>query len=234
MLSYVKNVDHRPDNGINNVIQNKIKTFLSTPMIQTGFRPPVKIIADKDTLKHRTRQLVSLLVVVPDADNLIQPIYLGHPVVMLHTGKGVSDSIVGVTDEYIFNEQYEGGSYDGQYHHLSVPDYLNEHYKVKSDDVHSDHDLLHKVGIVDKHIRKDNNFQWLCDITSQISRIFKDFNYGKNYEKLIVACDSLDISLRDPKFFSETRFPNSCFNVYNSFLTDFPALIKCLDEKKKY
>ena len=33
----------------------------------------------------------------------------------------------------------------------------------------------------------------------------------KNYEKLIDACDSLDISLRDPKLFPETRFRNSCF-----------------------
>ena len=216
-----------------NVIQNRVKGFLSGRMIQTGFKPPVKIIADKDTHKHRTRQLVAVLVVVPDAETLIQPIYLGHPVVLHHTGKGVSDSIISVMDDYISKEQYEGGSYDGQYHWLSVPDYLNEHYEVQSADVHSDHDLLHKVGICDKHIRKDPNFQWLCEITSEVSRIFKEFNYGKNYEKLIIACDSLDISLRDPKFFSDTRFPNSCFNVYNSFLIDMPALINCLEKTSK-
>ena len=112
-------------------------------------------------------------------------------------------------------------------------EYLNEHYQVQSIDVHSDHDLLHKIGIVDKHIRKDPKFTWLCDITSQISRVFKEFNYGKNYEKLIEACESLNISLKDPIFFSETRFPNSCYNVYNSFLTDIPAILKCLMETAK-
>ena len=63
-------------------------------MTQTGFKPPVKIIADKDTCKNRTRQLVSRLIVVPDADDLIQPVYLGHPVVRFHSRKGVSESIV--------------------------------------------------------------------------------------------------------------------------------------------
>ena len=91
---------------------------------------------------------------------------------------------------------------------------LNKHYQVEPSDVHSDHDLMHKIGIVDKHIRKDSKFTWLCDITSQISLVFKEFNYGKNYEKLIEACESLNISLKDPKKISETRFPNSCYNVY--------------------
>ena len=31
-----------------NVIQNKVKKFLSNPMTQTGFKSPVKIIEDKD------------------------------------------------------------------------------------------------------------------------------------------------------------------------------------------
>ena len=83
---------------------------------------------------------------------------MGHPVVKIHTGKGVSESIVNVVDGYIVKEQYEGGSYDGQYHHLSVPDILNEHYQVEPSDVHSDPDLLHKIGIVDKHIRRNSNF----------------------------------------------------------------------------
>ena len=97
-----------------NVVQNKVK-FLSNLMTQTEFKSPVKIIAHKDTCKHRTRQLVSGLIVVSDADDLIQPIYLGHPVVRIHTGKGVRESIVSVVDEYIVKEQYAGGSYDGQY-----------------------------------------------------------------------------------------------------------------------
>ena len=35
------------------VVRKKINSFLSTPMKQTGFKPPIKIIADKDTTKHR-------------------------------------------------------------------------------------------------------------------------------------------------------------------------------------
>ena len=35
------------------VVRRKVYSFFSTPMKQTGFQPPVKIIADKDTTKHR-------------------------------------------------------------------------------------------------------------------------------------------------------------------------------------
>ena len=30
------------------------------------------------------------------------------------------------------------------------------------------------------------------------------------------------------QFFSDIRFPNTCFNVFKSFLTDIPAILKCL------
>ena len=35
------------------VVRKKIYNFLSTRMKQTGFNPPIKIIADKDNTKHR-------------------------------------------------------------------------------------------------------------------------------------------------------------------------------------
>ena len=57
-------------------------------------------------------------------------------------------------------EQYEGGSYDGQYFHLAVPQMLNELFGFDKDDKrkHSDYDPLHRAGLQDKHMREDPNF----------------------------------------------------------------------------
>ena len=68
--------------------------FLTIPLVQTGFRAPIKIVADKDTSKHRSRQLVLIITVVPDSPILIQPMYLGHPVVTDHTGKGLLQTLL--------------------------------------------------------------------------------------------------------------------------------------------
>ena len=69
------------------VVKNKVKAYLKTPLKQTGYKPPVKIVADKDTLKHRTRQIIALTSFFPDADKLIQTLYISHPLVRHHSGK---------------------------------------------------------------------------------------------------------------------------------------------------
>ena len=142
-----------------------------------------------------------------------------------HTGIDVAENITNVTDNWISKEQYQGGSYDGQYHNLGVTKVLNEHFCVSRDDVQNDWDPLHKCGICDKRMRKRKNSKWIGDMTTQISESFKDHNYGKGYEELIEACESLGIDMEDPKFHSDTRFANSCHSVYKSFYNDLPAII---------
>ena len=57
------------------VVRQDVKDELDKVMPQIGFRRPVKIIADKDTTKHRTKQVVCILSVFPNANELIQNIY---------------------------------------------------------------------------------------------------------------------------------------------------------------
>ena len=57
-------------------------------MVQTGYKPPAKVVADKATWQHQTRQLIGVVTVVPDADQPLQALVLGTPVVKLHTGAG--------------------------------------------------------------------------------------------------------------------------------------------------
>lgn len=64
-----------------NNIDTKIKSFLTTAMIQTGFRLALKITADKATYCHRTRQFKGVTTVIPDAEEVIQCIFHGAPIV---------------------------------------------------------------------------------------------------------------------------------------------------------
>ena len=152
------------------------------------------MLADKATYKHRTRQFVGLTSVIPDADDLLQYMYLGLPVMKIHTGEGVGQSIISVLKEFeIPAEQFQGGSFDRQYFHLSVPEVLNTHFgtELKEPSVHYDYDPMHKAGLVDTHIREDDNFKFLNKVTEVVAAVCKNFNWGKNYNALADACEFL-------------------------------------------
>ena len=217
------------------VVKDNVKCYLKNPLPQTGFAPPVKVLADKATYKHRTRQFVGLTSIIPDSDDLLQYMFLGLPVVKLHTGEGVGQSIISVLEEFeISAEQFQGGSFGGQYFHLSVPDVLNTHFGTEEKDasVHYDHDPMHKAGLVDTHIREDDNFKFLNKVTEVVAAAFKNFNWGKNYEALAEACESLGQVFASPARYSTTRFANSVRKVYMNFRQDYCAIVQCLEMTK--
>ena len=136
---------------IANQVRDRLHKYFNTIQEQTGFKPSVTVIADKDTTKHRTRQIILFLIVVPDSENLIQTIYIAHPVVKRHTGPEIAKSITDVTDEWITADQFVCGAFDGQYINLGVPASLNEHYELVEGDAYYTWDPLHLAGIQDKH-----------------------------------------------------------------------------------
>ena len=52
-------------------IRNKCKNFFTSPMKQTGHRPPCAVSGDIGTWKHRSRQFVGVTSPNPDGDNLL-------------------------------------------------------------------------------------------------------------------------------------------------------------------
>ena len=176
------------------VVKGKIQGFLNTRKPQTGFMPPIKVLADKATYKHRTRQFLGVATVVPDADDLIQYIYLWSPIVKKHDRGNVGKSIISTLEEFnITAEQFHGGSFDGQYFHLSAPKVLNTFFGISENDnsVHYNYDPMHKAGLIDTHIRKTDDFKLLTEVTEITGDVFKHFNWGKNYEELTDTCGSL-------------------------------------------
>ena len=122
---------------------------------------------------------MTALTVVPDAENLLQPIYIGQPIVKDHTGVGVAESIKNGLDKFgISSVQVEASSHDGQYYHLSVPEALSDLYKL-NDRFVSTVDPLHKAGTVDSHIRKDATYAWMVKIFTACRELYNKFNWGK-------------------------------------------------------
>ena len=189
---------------------------------------PCKIIADKDTTKHRTRQLICLTTVFPEAKDFIQTLYIDHPLIKHHKTKDVAENIVTSVKEYISEDSYAGGSYDGAYFHANkdVSKHVNEAFNVNDEAVHSDHDAMHRSGLAEKRARKKVENNWLNKLGKNIATAFKDHNYGKKYEELKDQAQLMEIELLEPKFHSETRFANSCSQVFNTGYRDLSVLIE--------
>ena len=63
------------------VVNSRVRRFVQTPLVQTGHLPPVGISADKGTYKHRSRQFLSLVTIMPGGTNLVENLSCGQPVV---------------------------------------------------------------------------------------------------------------------------------------------------------
>ena len=68
------------------VIKDRAVNFLPYPLEQTDFRTAVNVCAEKDTYKPLTKQATAVIVVVPDAPNLSDVLYLAHPIVKSRYG----------------------------------------------------------------------------------------------------------------------------------------------------
>ena len=79
---------------ISQQVTERLKSFFSSGLDHTGCKPPVNLQADKGKNVHRTRQFISVGLVVPESPKLLTYIYLGQPVVKSHDCPGVTRSII--------------------------------------------------------------------------------------------------------------------------------------------
>lgn len=68
-------------------VEHSVHQFWNNRLNQTGFRPAGKVLADKATHKHRTRQFFSFITVVPNSIDLMKSIFFDiHVVKRGHAG----------------------------------------------------------------------------------------------------------------------------------------------------
>lgn len=153
---------------VSKAVARRVRAFIGRRLPQTGHLPAVNITADKATYKHNTRQFLSCVSVVSGAEELIQVISFGHPIVKGHKGVELTMNIKEGLDKFNLQScQIEGGSFDGQYFHLGVEKALESPaiYDLPPKNILWAWDALHKSGLVDTHLCKEERFQWLVDDT---------------------------------------------------------------------
>ena len=211
-------------------VHSRMNRFLSTRLPRTGHLPPLNITADKATYKHRTRQFVAATTVVPDSESLIQVILLGLPPVKGHHGPDIAANWKEVLDSRkIKAKQLEGGTTDGQYFHLGVPACMENLYELPRGAIHWGWDWMHKCGLVDNHLLSEGQFKWTIKVLDVCLEVFKLFNWGQNYEKIIEECIRLRQEYSILAKTCDTRFANSKRYVFINLLKDLKPVISCLE-----
>ena len=84
----------------------------------------------------------------------------------------------------IVGYQVEGGSFDGQYFHLSISEHLQELLN-KALPILCTWDPLHRIGVKETHIRNYQIFSWLVALTQTCQQIYMKFNWGGNCQALV-------------------------------------------------
>ena len=89
------------------VIMKRVQKYLSTPLSQTGQKPPVKGVADKATYKHDSRMYAGVVTVVPDSPDTIQGFITTAEVCPGSSGKEQSACLIQSFDSYFSGSQVQ-------------------------------------------------------------------------------------------------------------------------------
>ena len=82
------------------VVDNRVKTYLSEPLEATGLLPPIGIVADKLTTSRRTGKMYAGIVFTPRMKSLLTPISLDLASVTNHDGRSVAQDISDMCTRY--------------------------------------------------------------------------------------------------------------------------------------
>ena len=210
-----------------------MKQFITSKLQQTGHKPPLALSADKATYKHRSRQFLAGVTIAPGSDNFLEVISFGQPI-MKHgsTASALSNNMKEGFDALgVEGCQIESTVFDGVYFHIGIQKYFDAMYGLHERDILYSYDTLHKSGLVDTHLCEKEEFKWVVSNTDICQKLFRMFNWGSNYEKLVVATALWKLHLTSLVGFSETRFANSRRQVYINIHHEFPAIMSCLEDQ---
>ena len=214
-------------------MKKHVQHFLSNPFLQTGLPPPVKIVADKATHKHWSRNLSGVITIIPGAPQLIQGIFLAATKCAGSSGDNIAEDIYNNNfKEYtLVASQYTGCAYDGAFHNVHVGEKLDKLMHVEEPRQH-DVAFLHRAGRVEINMRESplfqNRFKWMNEFIFTVSKANKLINYGQDWEMFYrtveaMIKDGYDIRLRASRMMSDTRFPNHIVEVFECLRENWPG-----------
>lgn len=135
-----------------------------------------------------------------------------------------------------FESRCVGGAFDGEYFHLKVPQFLLESALIAEDAIEwysFTWDPAHIIELAEHDARKHKNckdIQRKIDYISEISRIV---SYGKNYREIKEISEETSRQIKAPRHFSNTRFATYSSEVIKTFINNYEAYYKLLNNKQK-
>lgn len=224
-------------------VKQRVCDYLHSPLGCTGKPPPCGILADKATMKRRTGQITGLVTTFPDADQMIQSLYLSNDIVKEHSGIETAKAIESVLCEFLddkqISEQLVAGGFDGQYFHNSVPDHLSNSLNLSK--AHFTHDLAHRMQLAEKDARNAGiktgektkyYHEFIIKAMKVISDVLADIRFGKKFERLLEAMEQCpDDTFYKLDTFSTTRFAAYSARVFKAFVLDLKPIIIALEKR---
>ena len=190
---------------------------------------------DGATFERRSRQFHGVNTIVPDSPNLIVSISIGQD--LLQSGKTGALLTEGINNILIENkinsEQLSSMVWDGAYFAVHVDDIFRDLHNRTSTSLPAWWDWMHKCGLVDSHLtgEKAKEFNWVYKLVKLAVRMIRNFQWGKEYEKMRSKAQELDVALFNLQFFSETRFANSKRLVFRNLYMMVGPCIAVLEQE---
>ena len=213
------------------VLLKRLQSLLEKPLPSTGKPTPFAILANKGTIKRVVTQPTLIRTVSVRKNNLFQKYYISHPEVTSHKGESITELLVSALENSLgwsvakIRERFCGGSFDGQYIHLNVPEHMAKKLSLEKDFVKDaiTWDIAHRVELACEDTKKQTS--WLEELDTTLQSVMKKFTLGQHHTQLRdIAIESNETFL-EFCLFSETRFMEYSHRTYDHFYRMYPILI---------
>ena len=213
------------------VLLDRLKCVLAKPLPCTGKQSPFATLGDKGTIKRDVTQPSLIRVVSLKKNNLFQKFYLFHPEVTSHTGENVTELLLSSIQNTLvwtiaeIRQRFCGGSFDGQYFHLNVPDHFATKLSLDKDFTRDalTWDIAHRIELACEDTKKQTN--WLQELDTTLQSIMKKFTLGKHHTDLRSISVEIGEKFLEFCLFSDTRFIEYAHRTYDHFFIMYPVLI---------
>ena len=74
------------------------------------------------------------------------------------------------------------------------------------------------------------DIKWMRELVKTCHSVYINFHWGKDYERMGAAAEELEIEFVSLVNFSETRFANSKWKVFNNIFVMLAAILSVLEE----
>ena len=215
----------------------RVRCWLNEPDPALGGRLRVVAFnADKSTELRQTGQILALIVMV---EGEMRSVMLADSIVLSGggTAAGLAKTIVDGIAKFIPPEELPqrcaGFCFDGQYLCEDVPGALCSLLGLKFIFHTFFWDKAHLLELVINDVRLDKtglvtlqSVDWYAPLSETVALLLNSFQYGKGYEEIRAIASELDLDLRDPAKFCETRFAASEKKVIDGLLVNFLVYVQ--------